>query len=972
MADERGTVQSPLIEYAGQIEWKFVEPKEALRQRQGTGGRFLRDTLEQQLVHLNPGIFNSQRLDEVINRLSRIPHTIEGNREALDWLRGKGAVHIQDQRRDINITLIDYEHLENNIFQVTKEWQQKRSRGIGNIRADAVFLINGIPVAIVETKEPTDQDSIAEGVEQLRRYEQQAPDLYVFAQIFGVTDRLNFYYGVTWETNRKNVFNWKEEESGNFERKVKHFFDQERLLKTLQKYIIFLTKDDVLSKMILRQHQTRAVEKVLKRVLEERKQRGLVWHTQGSGKTLTMLTIAALLLRTTTADQEKPLVLMIVDRNELEQQLLKHLDAYGIGTYKVAQSKADLEKVLSEGYRGLVVSMIHKFGKIQFKNNNVYKRVVILVDEAHRSTGGDLGTDLIDTFPDAKYIGFTGTPTGRASTGMGTFKIFGSEDPGGYLDKYAIDESIRDKTTVELHYTLAPSHLRVDKETLEKEFLSLTENEGVSDIDELNAILDRAVNLRQILKSPDHIQKVAPFVAQHFRETVEPMGFKAFLVAVDREACVKYLQALRPLLPDGWVETVYSTDYQDTGDLKTFAHTEDEEKRIRRDFVHVNKMPKLLIVTEKLLTGYDAPLLYCLYLDKPMRDHVLLQAIARVNRPYENDEGKSKSYGFIMDFIGIFEKLERALAFDAPDVQAIQSVVQHINTLERLFESQWRKHIGEYLPWAQKVKDPANLDEVIAYFWEEQQRRNAFLELFRQLQALYDVLSPSQFLKPYQKQYADLAYLYALIRRDINAAPVDKELTRKTSELLQKYTSSSLIEDPTPIHAFDEQELARLKQSDLPEVIKLVKLRKIIKAIDKEADREPALRPIGERAEAVIKQYEEHRIETQKALAEALDEAEQYARVYEARRASGLDPNPFAIYTVLKPDLPSCTPQQALVIDQIIRRYPDYQWDERQDRELRAELGAHLYWLYCVIQSEEEAIEHSLNMVSRLLKLERV
>ncbi len=452
-------------------------------------------------------------------------------------------------------------------------------------------------------------------------------------QIFGVTQLFDFYYGATWSTSYKNLFNWKEVVSGDFERKIKNFFDQRRFLRVLQDYIIFLSKDDVLTKVILRQHQVKAIEKVVQRVEEGVKQHGLIWHTQGSGKTLTMITIAARLLQ--APQGEKPTVIMIVDRNELENQLFKNIQAYGISNVKVANSKRDLQDILDSDYRGLVVSMVHKFDKIRGRSN-MRKTIVVLVDEAHRSTGGGLGDYLMGALPNATYIGFTGTPIDRLSQGKGTFKVFGVDDEQGYLDKFSIAESIEDNTTVKLNYALAPSQLRVDRETLEQQFLNLTEAEGVSDIDVLNGILDRAVKLKEIMKTPQRITQIAQHVAEHFRSTIDPMGFKAMLVAVDREACILYKKELEQYLPIDWIEAVYSPSHGDTGDLKKYALKEDEEKTIRRDFLKKDKLPKILIVTEKLLTGYDAPILYCMYLDKPMRDHVLLQAIARVNRPYED------------------------------------------------------------------------------------------------------------------------------------------------------------------------------------------------------------------------------------------------------------------------------------------------------------------------------------------------
>jgi type I restriction enzyme R subunit len=267
--------------------------------------------------------------------------------------------------------------------------------------------------------------------------------------------------------------------------------------------------------------------------------------------------------------------------------------------------------------------------------------------------------------PNATYIGFTGTPIDKTAYGKGTFKVFGTEDPEGYLDKYSIAESIEDGTTLPLRYSLAPNEMQVPREQLEKEFLSLAEAEGVSDTEDLNRILDRAVNLKAFLKSKDRVDRVAKFVADHYRSNVEPLGYKAFLVGVDREACALYKEALDKYLPEDYSRVVYTGVHNDPPELTKHQLSEDKEKELRRAFIKPGTLPKILIVTEKLLTGFDAPILYCMYLDKPMRDQALLQAIARVNRPYEEEGDIKKPSGFVLDFVGIFDKLEKALADDS-------------------------------------------------------------------------------------------------------------------------------------------------------------------------------------------------------------------------------------------------------------------------------------------------------------------
>ncbi len=322
--------------------------------------------------------------------------------------------------------------------------------------------------------------------------------------------------------------------------------------------------------------------------------------------------------------------------------MLKNLKSLDINNVEHATNISKLNELLKSDYRGIIVTMIHKFRDMP-ENINTRDNIFVLIDEAHRTTGGDLGTFLMAGLPPATYVGFTATPVDKTAYGTGTYTTFGMEDEKGYLHKYSISESIEDGTTLPLYYNIAPNEMRVPYELLDKEFLSLAEAEGIADIEELNKILERAVNLKNFLKAEARIEKIAKYVAIHYKENVEPLGYKAFLVGVDREACAHYKKAIDKYLPLEYSEVVYTGNHNDSLLLKEFHLEGKKEKQIRKAFTKYNEFPKILIVTEKLLTGFDAPILYAMYLDKPMRDHTLLQTIARVNRPYENEERRWSS-----------------------------------------------------------------------------------------------------------------------------------------------------------------------------------------------------------------------------------------------------------------------------------------------------------------------------------------
>ncbi|MEA2075109.1 MAG: HsdR family type I site-specific deoxyribonuclease, partial [Euryarchaeota archaeon] len=878
LGGERYSVQKPLIGYVREptaeyvtsegkkvyinLGWDYVSPDEALRLRGGTTGFVFKELFINQMQALNPDFMNLELAEELIKRLERIPPNIEGNLVAWEYLKGLRNIFVPDENRERNVRFIDTENIDRNVFQVTDEFSF--TNGSKTIRPDVVFLINGVPVFLIETKAAHKIDGIAEALDQIRRYHRECPELLAILQLYALTHLIRYYYSATWNTSVKGLFNWKEETIGNFEALVKTFFDKNRVVKVLTDFILFTRQDDELKKVVLRPHQMRAVEKLIERAKSAEKKRGLVWHTQGSGKTYTMIVTAQKIIENPIF--ENPTVIMLVDRNELETQLYGNLDAVGIAQVEVAESKRHLKKLLTNDRRGLIVTMIHKFEDMP-ERMNTRENIFVLVDEAHRTTGGKLGNYLMGALPNATYIGFTGTPIDKTAYGKGTFITFGIDDPPhGYLDKYSIAESIEDGTTVPLHYTLAANELLVDKETLEKEFLNLKEAQGLSDVEELNKILEKAVTLRNMLKNTERVEKIAKYVASHYRETIEPMGYKAFLVAVDREACALYKEALDKHLPEEYSKVVYSPFHNDPPELARYHLPTEEEKRIRKAFRKPDELPKILIVTEKLLTGFDAPILYCMYLDKPMRDHVLLQAIARVNRPYEDDAGRNKPSGFVLDFVGIFDKLEKALAFDSQD---IEGVVHDIEVLKERFTELIEDARKDYITLIEKKTQDKAVEAVLQYFMDEE-KRHEYYQFFKEISSIYEILSPDAFLRPFIADMETLTRMYKILKEAYEPGiAIDKELSRKTAKLVQEQTKSGKIKPALEIYEINEATLRKIdesKASDTEKVFNLIK--SIAKTIQDNVSLRPYLIPIGERAELISQLFKERQKNSQETLEE--------------------------------------------------------------------------------------------------------
>jgi type I restriction enzyme R subunit len=936
---EHKTVQARILKYAQEIGWYFVAREEAEKRRRfdstalspseksRNASLFFDELIYQKTCEFNP--LYSEAPGALVGQLMRLTASIHGNRECLTYLRNSGKFFYAPENRELDLTLIDYSNPARNVFEVTEEFYWHNGH-FGN-REDVVFLINGIPVVVIECKNANKDEGIALGIDQIRRYHNETPEFFIPEMAFTATDALGFDYGATWNTVRRNIFHWKNEQVGELEAKVKTYFDIPKMLALLKDYILFAEKDEELQKFILQQHQTTAIEKVIQRAHDPEKHRGLVWHTQGSGKTFTMLKIAQLLFKAPQSD--KPTILLLIDRNELQDQLLKNIASLGMDTVEHAHSIARLNQLLKQDVRGIIVSTIHKFRDMP-ADLNLRHNIYILVDEAHRTTGGELGNFLMAGLPNATYIGFTGTPIDRTVYGQGTFKTFGVDDaPQGYLHKYSIQESITDGTTLPLFYNLAPNDMLVPIEILDKEFLSLAETEGIADIEELNKILERAVNLKNFLKGKARIKKVAKYVADHYRENVEPLGYKAFLVAVDREACALYKKALDEILPTEYSEVVYTGNNNDSILLKEFHIDEKKEKEIRKNFVKYGQFPKILIVTEKLLTGFDAPILYAMYLDKPMRDHTLLQAIARVNRPYENEAQEMvKPHGFVLDFVGIFDKLEKALAFDSDEVNA---VIKDLALLKSLFKTKMTTKVPNYISLITRNFNDKDIDTLVEHF-RDKERRKEFFKEYKEIEMLYEIISPDAFMRPYLEDYATLSAMYAIVRKAYtNQVYVDREFQKKTSELVQQHIDTERIKQVTQLVEINPETIRLIKEKGDGNNTKVINLIKSIEKIAEESSDDPYLIGMAERAKAVQESYEDRQSSTAEALDNLTKEIEKNEQRKREQAEKGFDGLTYFVYSTLL-DAGISTPEEiSKKIKAALVEYPNWTSSEKEYREVR-------------------------------------
>jgi type I restriction enzyme R subunit len=872
--NEYNAVQKPTLTYLAQEKAQYGEEsyllgyeiitknqKDKLNQLRTTErDAILKKIFFEKVKELNPFLSDSE-VEKLYNELNQLSANILGNETAWEYLKGLGSIYIEAEKRHRNVKLIDRENIENNHFLIVEEFEFQQDENT-TIRLDIVLFINGIPVLFQENKNPQDENALTIGYKQVKRYEREGKDLLKLIQAFVLTNNLWFLYGPTWFSSYKDLYNYREEKVGDFKKLIESFYDKKRIVKLLTDYIFFVEKDGQLQKAVLKPHQIEAVERIAQRAGEEGKLRGLIWHTQGSGKTYTMLVSAKLILEDPRF--ENPTVLMVVDRNELEQQLFNNLSSAGLNVRR-AESKRDLLKLLREDYRGLILTTIHKFDDFPEKLNT-RKNIFVFIDEAHRSTGGELGNHLIGALPNATIIGFTGTP--RLGGRRNTFLMFGRDDEGKYLHKYGMIDSIKDGTTLPLHYQHAPSEYLVDEKKLEEDLEKLKECYDEEDL----ARITEKLSSKDILEDPNRIEKIAQYIADHFIKHVEPLGYKAFVVAVSRKACVLYKKALDKHIPSEYSRVVISQYYNDPEEIKSYYLSKEEERKVREDFKNPEKLPKILIVTDKLLTGYDAPVLYCMYLDKIMRDHMLLQAIARVNRPYEKD-GRKKPAGLIVDFVGLFRDLKKALEFDAEDFEEINYALGDIQKLREEFQKEMEES-KEYIKKFEAYPAEERAEKIAQFFRENPDKYKEFKENYKRLRDIYDILSPDEITSKYLQDFKKLTEIYRVARSFLEPTEaVDKELSEKIKEIL--YGHSQFKEHFAQIEEYtiDENLLNLLKSGGVQVYILLESFKN---ELFKKPD-EPYYRDLKRRLETIWQEYNKK----QKEPKEVIEELEQLIKDFQ-------------------------------------------------------------------------------------------
>lgn len=870
--NEDNTIEQMLISSLKNNGWKYIPAEELPRNYSDV---MVEPMVKDALIRLNPEIAEEpSRADEVIYKLRTIilsvqAHNLVTQNELFKKMMFEtNSYPFGKDGRMIPIRFfgtLTKEDLALNEYVVTNQWVYPQAEG--GKRLDIVLLINGFPVVIGELKTPV-RNAITwlDAASDIAAYEKSIPQMFVTNVFnFGTEGKCYRYGSINMPVNMWGPWHTPthKTEGGLADVKisVEDMITPAKVMDIFQFFTMFATDKKYRKyKIICRYQQFEGANLIVDRVVAGYPKKGLIWHFQGSGKSLLMV-FAAQKLRM-LPELKNPTVVIVDDRIDLETQITATFNASDIPGLASASSKEELIDFFRGDMRKILITTIFKFGEVNGELNP-RDNIILMVDEAHRTQEGDLGEKMRIALPNAFFFGLTGTPINRID--KNTFLTFGAEeDRSGYMSKYSFSDSIRDGATLPLHFEPVPVELHVDQDNLDRAFAELTE--GLTEAE--RAELSQKVNMKAIMYNPSRIRKVCEHIAKHYREKIEPNGYKGQVVVYDRECCLMYKKELDDLLGPDATTIVMDTNNDKEDRYKDFRRDRDAEAKLLDYFREPASPLKLVIVTSKLLTGFDAPILQAMYLDKPMKDHTLLQAICRTNRTY--DQGKT--YGLIVDYIGIFDNVAKALDFDE---NTMKRIITNIEEIKKQFPALLKKCLS-YFMGVDRTQEGWEGLMAAQECLPNNKIKDAFAADYRVLNRAYDVLSPDQFLSPYKFDYQWLSRVYESVKpTDGRGGLIWAALGAKTIELVHQNVSVGETKEDEDILALDADLIDDFltNRQDAKKKAKKIEINLVAKIL-KHAN-EPRFKKLGEKLEELREKHEQGLITSIEFLKLLLDLAKE-------------------------------------------------------------------------------------------------
>ena len=964
---ELGYVELPVIQWLSGhgssthdegLGWTYHDEKEMASYERPPEDPLVEKLLIDAIIRINEQVKNKGQALLAIRALRTTmdkPDNLTANRQTLERLRDGVKVELIPGQDATTVFFIEYDLAKQHLNDFTAT-NQYRVQGVKQCRDDTVLLVNGIPLVIAEYKSYlTSGKDWTEAVHQLQRYQRQAP-LMLAPNVFCVAaDEDAFRYGTVlfhnankedierhldtwgpWLSQYPDIKGWWNEPEADdpddpLEVPVKGLLRLKpcHVLDFLQNFVVFETKKGKVTKKVARYQQFEAVNDIVDRTLSligkpvtEQDRSGLIWHTQGSGKSLTMV-FAAYKLRRQTA-LKNPTVIIVVDRRDLKTQISDDFDACDYPNVEKAMGVEDLKGRLKSVWSGTLVSTLQSFQKMGNLKPLNEDNIITLVDECHRSQNSKGAESYAMTMrvklPNAFRFGLTGTPIDKTMTN--THRDFGPTHDGEqerYLSYYGIKRAIKDGATLEVHYQRDKVPLIVDEKALNISFEEMCQDAELEDEEAKDLIQRQRSEWKELARHPDRVEIVINKMLDHFLTYPDPSGFKAQLVGVDRIACARFkdeldTQFIKRGLPAEWSDVIISEGQNDDEDLARFHYGKKKQDHLIDYFkltpaqweawnreTHGDDQSlwlpplKILIVCDRLLTGFDAPVEQVMYLDRPLRDHSLLQAIARTNRPLP---AMKKRTGVIVDYFGVFADLGKALNFDenireealinwdALKATAPDEVARCMESFKGIIIADTRECLLSAL---RAIKDP--------------DAAKVFEHNFKSLERLWEALSPDPCLYEHRFTYNWLCSIYIAHRRRQRGAANKAtygELSVKTRKLIEKNTTFMDKAESLPIFKIDKDYVTNLDK--LPSAAdKAAALEAMLTAELSEDDAGFTYRQLGERLARIKAKKDAADKAAEQRLKELQDIADEKAKAAdEPLRLDLTNPGEHPLFTILR------------------------------------------------------------------------
>jgi type I restriction enzyme, R subunit len=831
---ESSTTQAAVVDRLVQpdLGWQLVQADQLRRDK--TDVLIEADVVEA-LERLNPLIAERPELvDQVLPKLRAVLLVVQDdglvptNEKLMSWLRGGETVHFVGEPSPTPIRLLDFDDPRANKLVVSTEVVFKAG-GQKERRYDIQLYVNGFPLVVGETKTPVkDKKSWLNGALDITEtYEVVNSAMFVPNVFSFATEGKDFRYGpvglpavdwLPWGSTEDEMLPTGMKRAL---RSVELLLSPERVLELLRDYTLYSIDSSGSAprpiKIIARYPQVEAVEKIVERVGDPNRHQGLLREHQGSGKTFLMGFAASKLLRARHA----PTILIVLDRLDLDEQTTREFSSAGM-RLKTAGSRDELKKMLGEeDRRGVIVTTIFRFKEAGLLNER--SNIVVFCDEAHRTQEGQLGKAMRDSLPNATFIGLTGTPI--STNDRDTFGSFGHpDDLNNLLHEYDDVRSIHDGATLQVVTETRLVDLQIDRQALDEAFEELAAEAGLSD-DDKETLAKKAARLETLLKAPARVRRVCEDIVEHYAMRVAPLGLKALVVAYDRELCVTYQEQISRLLAErdgGWLSTVVMTTRgkDDPPAFQAYERDRAQEAEVKRQFRSYNDRLKMIIVTSKLLTGFDAKNLGVMYLDKPLRAHTLFQAITRTNRTWTNPQtGQEKTAGLVIDYIGLGAEIANAVQIKRRE-QGERIGVDEISTLQKELSGALQSTLERFAGIDRSSSSFAALmaaQECLA----ESDQRDLFAREFLITEGLYEFLDPDTGLTGDERRdYRWVAKVYQSVQPAMTSdALLWQRLGAKTHELIAQHIGEIEVGKGGPrTIVLDEESIEQLKLLGLEEL----------------------------------------------------------------------------------------------------------------------------------------------------------